>query len=48
MFEWVRKFGDKITHQWKVVIFLVSKFNRSKSVRKDQTANKGQVSISIV
>jgi len=48
MFEWVRKFGDKITVQWKVVIFLISKFNRSKSIRKDQNSSKSHVSICIV
>jgi hypothetical protein len=47
MFEWVRKFGEKIVHQWRVVIFLVSKFNRSKSIRKDQN-NKGHASICII
>jgi hypothetical protein len=40
MLEWVRKFSEHISEQWKVVIFLIGKFNRSKSIRKDQGAKK--------
>lgn len=48
MFEWVRKFAEKISEQWKTVLFLISRFNRSKSIRKDQNANKGHASIVII
>lgn len=35
MLDWVRKFSELINEQWRVVIFLISRFNRSKSIRKD-------------
>jgi len=47
MLEWVRKFEEMISEQWKVVIFLISRFNRSKSIRKDQS-NKNHSPITII
>lgn len=48
MFEWTRKFGEHLNEQWKVVILLISKFYRSKSIRKDNNSNKANLSIAII
>jgi len=47
MLEWVRKFEEMLSEQWRVVIFLISRFNRSKSIRKDQS-NKNHSPITII
>ena len=40
MLEWVRKYAEHINEQWRTIIYLVGKFSRSKSIRKDQGARK--------
>lgn len=47
MFEWVRKFSEHINEQWKIVIELIGKFNRSKSIKKDQGSKK-HIAIEVV
>ena len=48
LFDWARKYGHHLTTQWKVVIFLVSKFVRSKAIKKDPQAAKNNLSIAVV
>jgi hypothetical protein len=36
MLEWVRKYAEHLNQEWKTIIYLVGKFSRSKSIRKDQ------------
>jgi hypothetical protein len=48
MFEWTRKFGEHLNEQWRVVLFLISKFIRTKAIRKDNNANKNNLSIAII
>jgi hypothetical protein len=48
MFEWARKFGEHLNEQWKVVMLLISKFYRTKAIKKDNNANKSNLSIAII
>lgn len=48
MFEWVRKYSEHINEQWKVVIYLIGRFNRTKSIRKDQNTGRRHTAITIV
>lgn len=48
MFEWARKFGEQINEQWKVVIFMISKFYRIKAIKKDNNSNKSNVLLVVV
>lgn len=48
MFEWAKKFGEHLNEQWKVVLLLISKFHRTKAIKKDNNANKNNVSIFII
>jgi hypothetical protein len=47
MLDWVRKFSELVNEQWRVVVFLISRFNRTKSIRKD-SGNKNHSAISII
>ena len=48
LFDWARQYGQHLTSQWKVVIYLVSKFVRSKAIKKDPKAVKNNLSIAVV
>ena len=39
-FEWVRKYSEHIKEEWKSIINLIGKFNRSKMIKKDQGGRK--------
>lgn len=47
LLEWARKYGERVGAQWKVVLYLISKFHRSKSLRKDHPA-KGSLALAVV
>ena len=40
MLEWARKFSEHVSDQWKTVVYLIGKFHRSKSIKKDQGGRK--------
>lgn len=48
MLDWVRKYSEHINIQWKTVIYLISRFNRSKSIRKDQNTGRRHSAITLL
>ena len=49
LFDWVRKYGKHIQLQWKVVIYLMSKFVRGRALKKDsQNSKNNNLSIAVV
>ena len=39
MLEWSKKFSEQIVEQWKTILYMISKFVRSKFIKKDSKNN---------
>lgn len=48
MLEWSKKYGEHLNQQWKVIVFLISKFVRTKAIKKDANPNKNNKPIILI